>query len=224
MSSESCLTRATQSIWSLTENILSSSITIWLLRPCIWQMRGEDRQHSHFTAQKRSCGLFHYSVSQMGTFFSLLKCWQCPSDKLILTHNSATHGSAFGWFPRNPVIAACPEMNVGRVDSGYTVQSLWGWGPVGKIKLMVDPSWGCLAKDQSHSPSVGGSFSLTRQSWRLRELTQEMQPLVLLVRTGQSSLHTLSSAHTITSWDGIQPHCTPDILHFNGQRRQDNVR
>lgn len=43
----------------------------------VFYLGNEERKQTHnqFTGQMTSCGLFHYSVSQTGTLFPLLKCW-----------------------------------------------------------------------------------------------------------------------------------------------------
>ncbi len=56
------------------------------------------------------------------------------------TAHIATQGSLFGQFPGNSVITARPEISAGRVDIGWMVEGLWGWGLVGKIIWMVAPS------------------------------------------------------------------------------------
>lgn len=187
-----CMTSTPQSVWDLREPIRSSSRKIQSLKPCIWQFTREDRKACTLQTKRRNIQLwfvpllkftagdflFHVKLLTMQLQPILISCSNpdlCPkSPQRTLQHRT------FGHFPTNSVISARPEMNAGRVDSGWTVESLLGGRGVGvffwkKIIGMVASSWGCLAKDQSHSSSVEGSFSLTHQSWHLRELTQEMQ-------------------------------------------------
>lgn len=187
-----CMTSTPQSVRDLRKHIRSSSRKIPILKPCIWQFTREDRKMCTLQTKGRNIQLwfvpilkfttggflFHVKLLTMQLQPILILCSNpdlCPnSPQRTLQHRT------FGHFPTNSVISARPEMNAGRVDSGWTVESLprgrGGWGYfLEKIIGMAASSWGCLAKDQSHSSSVEGSFSLTHQSWHLRELTQETQ-------------------------------------------------
>lgn len=124
-------------------NIQSSRRKIQIQQRCTINLQDEYRAVVCSTTQRHEWGLA----------FPPLKCWQGsggrhPSNGAILictmpkTQHAApvaTRGSLFGQFPGNSVISARPDMNAGRVDSGWTAEGSRGRGLVGKIIWMVAP-------------------------------------------------------------------------------------
>lgn len=236
-------TGTTQSIWGLTANITSSSLKIQPQQPSMWRIRARDRNTINLQLQWRSCGLFHDSASHHKQgLISVLKCWQwkderypsngvipiCAISRTPHTVPIATQGSLFGQFPGNSVITACPEMNVGRVDSGWRAcGGVFFWGGD-----LLETSSGCHPPPQPQLRLSGrGSVSFlfgrrllfsgpsvltcrrtdARNAAFEKKEEKKNKALVLLVRTGQSSLNTFSNAqshHAMTyRLTVLQPSC-----------------
>lgn len=136
----------------------------------------------------------------------------------------ATQGSLFGQFPGNSVISARPEMNAGRVDSGWTVGGGYcgggnscGWldgGPQLRLSGRGSVSFLSSRRLLFSDPSVLTSPRTDARNAAMKQL------LVLLVRTGQSFAPRIlkhTQTHTITS------KVTVAILHFNRESWQDSV-
>lgn len=80
-----------------------------------------------------------------------------------------------------------------------------------KVKWMVAPSHNCLAKDQSESSSVKGSFSLYCHFRRLREMTQTLLLMETASGPAGENRERLSpdtfTKDSLTSYDDTQAHC-----------------
>lgn len=179
-------------------------------------------------------------MSQIGTFFPLLKCWQgsgnrYPSNGVIpICANGknaihiATQGSLFGQFPGNSVISARPEMNAGRggqwVDSG-------GFAGAGNCwKNHLD---GGLQLRLSGKGSVSFLFSrrllfsdpsvLTSQRTDARNAAMKTASGPAGENWAKLATRILERTHTVVSCKDIQTHCTVAIQNFKRGRQQDTV-
>lgn len=145
-----------------------------------------------------------------GFLLFLLKHKQWRSNQLWINPKLCNEGNAV-W--TNSVITARPEMNVGRVKSLWSVLGLRGLfgGKKKKVKWMVAPSHNCLAKDQSESFSVKGSFSLYCHFRRLREMTQTLLLMETASGPAGENRERLSpdtfTKDSLTSYDDTQAHC-----------------
>lgn len=101
---------------------------IQIQKPCVWQFPKEDRNTVNFQPKRTNIKLWFVNCSTSQTYCSLLlKCWHGSCNRYSQpTAHIATQDSLFGQFPGNSVISARPEMNEGRVDSGWTVENLVG--------------------------------------------------------------------------------------------------
>lgn len=194
-------------------------------------------------------------ASQMRGLISVLKCWQwkdqrypsngvipiCAISRTPHTVPIATQGSLFGQFPGNSVITACPEMNVGMVDSGWRACGAGlflgggGWD-------LLETSSGCHPPTPTPAEAVWQRISLiplrseapflwpvspdVSENWRKKCSFWKKKKNQGSGPAGENwaklAEHILK--HTITSCNDIQAHCTPAILHFNSERQQDTVR
>lgn len=93
---------------------------IQIQKPCVWQLPREDRNTVNFQTKKDKYPAVVCCCSTSQNVFSLLKCWRGSCNRYSQpTVHTATQDSLFGQFPGNSVISARPEMNEGRVDSGW---------------------------------------------------------------------------------------------------------
>lgn len=198
-----CLTRTTQSIRGWRENRGTQVNKVWY----IWCSRQEDWKRIHVWGN-------NYTV--FSTFFFMSWCWQCGDNWYLLSgvirictiflHTLQHRTLNLDDSPEILLSLPVQKRIQGRIGSGCTMEGFlfvgWGAGTWWKKNHLYGPppttpnAEGCLAADQTSSSTVEGSLSLTRHSWRPRELTQlQKQPLVLLVRTGQRSRLTFSNTH-----------------------------